>query len=207
MALFTEHLSLCHKLSFLIPTYSDITPKLLYDKTWHPFCFQDNSQKEIEESWAVYAELQRLLEQSQAELLELITTRQKQAEQQAKDLASGLEHELNTLKKRSSELDALAQTQDRVLFLQVSVHCHSKWHKQTSVCISALFKLFLIFFFAVPPISSSSTGAVWLVSGVCKHGSVPQHHQEVRLLSGGQIPTWGQTALWERWKTVSSLSS
>ncbi|KAI2643045.1 E3 ubiquitin-protein ligase TRIM39 [Labeo rohita] len=79
---------------------------------------KDNSQKEIEESWAVYAELQRLLEQSQAELLELITTRQKQAEQQAKDLASGLEHELNTLKKRSSELDALAQTQDRVLFLQ-----------------------------------------------------------------------------------------
>uniref|UniRef100_A0A672QFD8 E3 ubiquitin-protein ligase TRIM39-like n=2 Tax=Sinocyclocheilus grahami TaxID=75366 RepID=A0A672QFD8_SINGR len=79
---------------------------------------KDSSQKEIEESWGVYAELQRLLEQSQAELVELITTRQKQAEQQAKDLSSGLEHELNTLRKRSSELDALAQTQDRVLFLQ-----------------------------------------------------------------------------------------
>ncbi|KAK9972426.1 hypothetical protein ABG768_025733 [Culter alburnus] len=79
---------------------------------------KENSQKEIEESWAVYAELQRLLEQSQAELLELITTRQKQVEQQAKDLASGLEHELNTLRKRSSELDALAQTQDKVVFLQ-----------------------------------------------------------------------------------------
>uniref|UniRef100_A0A673G9L9 Tripartite motif-containing protein 47-like n=1 Tax=Sinocyclocheilus rhinocerous TaxID=307959 RepID=A0A673G9L9_9TELE len=79
---------------------------------------KDSSQREVEESWAVYAELQRLLEQSQAELLELITTRQKQAEQQAKDLSSGLEHELNTLRKRSSELDTLAQTQDRVLFLQ-----------------------------------------------------------------------------------------
>ncbi|XP_059374667.1 E3 ubiquitin-protein ligase TRIM39-like isoform X1 [Carassius carassius] len=79
---------------------------------------KDSGQREVEESWTVYAELQRLLEQSQAELLELITTRQKQAEQQAKDLASGVEHELNTLRKRSSELDALAQTQDRVLFLQ-----------------------------------------------------------------------------------------
>ncbi|XDV17654.1 hypothetical protein PO909_023484 [Leuciscus waleckii] len=79
---------------------------------------KENSQKEIEESWAVYAELQRLLEQSQAELLEHITARQKQVEQQARDLASGLEHELSTLRKRSSELDALAQTQDRVLFLQ-----------------------------------------------------------------------------------------
>ncbi|XP_051756260.1 E3 ubiquitin-protein ligase TRIM39-like [Ctenopharyngodon idella] len=79
---------------------------------------KENSQKEIEESWAVYAELQRLLEQSQAELLELITTRQKQVEQQARDLTSGLEHELNALRKRSSELDALAQTQDKVVFLQ-----------------------------------------------------------------------------------------
>lgn len=100
-------------------------------KAWRPLCIQDSSQKEIEESWAVYAELQRLLEQSQAELLELITTRQKHAEQQAKDLASGLEHELNTLRKRSSELDALAQTHDRVLFLQVSI----QRFQSTSVCI------------------------------------------------------------------------
>lgn len=66
------------------------------------------------------------MEQSQAELLELITTRQKQVEQQAKDLASGLEHELNTLRKRSSELDALAQTQDKVVFLQVSIRYHAQ---------------------------------------------------------------------------------
>ncbi|XP_056318464.1 bloodthirsty-related gene family, member 12 [Danio aesculapii] len=79
---------------------------------------KESSQREMEESWAVFADLQRLLEQSQAELLELIASRQKHAEQQAKDLAAGLELELNTLRKRSSELDALAQTQDRVLFLQ-----------------------------------------------------------------------------------------
>lgn len=80
---------------------------------------QSNGQREIEESWAVYAELQRLLEQSQAQLVEQINARQKNAEQQAREVASRLEHELNLLRNRSSELDALAHTQDKVLFLQV----------------------------------------------------------------------------------------
>ncbi|KAL7841532.1 hypothetical protein SRHO_G00252230 [Serrasalmus rhombeus] len=77
-----------------------------------------NSQREIEESWMVYAELQRMLEQSQAQLVEQITSRQKHAEQQTRELASRLEHELNLLRNRSSDLDALAHTQDKVLFLQ-----------------------------------------------------------------------------------------
>ncbi|TSY83962.1 Zinc-binding protein A33 [Bagarius yarrelli] len=78
-----------------------------------------NSQREIEESWAVYAELQRQLEQSQAQLVENITFRQKMAEEQARDLASRLEHELNMLKNRSCDLEVLANTQDKVLFLQL----------------------------------------------------------------------------------------
>ncbi|XP_072525719.1 bloodthirsty-related gene family, member 12 [Salminus brasiliensis] len=79
---------------------------------------KSNSQREIEESWAVYAELQRLLEQSQAQLVEQITARQKHAEQQAREVAGRLEHELSLLRNRSSDLDALAHTQDKVLFLQ-----------------------------------------------------------------------------------------
>ncbi|XP_057185698.1 E3 ubiquitin-protein ligase TRIM39-like isoform X1 [Triplophysa rosa] len=79
---------------------------------------KENSQREMEESWAVYAELQRLLEQSQAELLDVITAKQKQAEQQSRDLANSLEQELDALRRRSSDLDALAQTHDRVMFLQ-----------------------------------------------------------------------------------------
>ncbi|XP_051988381.1 E3 ubiquitin-protein ligase TRIM39-like [Xyrauchen texanus] len=79
---------------------------------------KENSQKQMEESWAVYAELQKLLEQSQAELLELIAAKQKRAEQHARELVSNMEQELNTLSKRSSELDTLAQKQDKVLFLQ-----------------------------------------------------------------------------------------
>lgn len=67
----------------------------------------------------MYAELQCLVEQSQAELVELIATRQREAERHAQDLARGLEDELSQLRKRSGELDALAQNQDKVIFLQV----------------------------------------------------------------------------------------
>uniref|UniRef100_A0AAQ6ICS8 Bloodthirsty-related gene family, member 12 n=1 Tax=Anabas testudineus TaxID=64144 RepID=A0AAQ6ICS8_ANATE len=64
-----------------------------------------SAQKELEESWQVYAELQRLVEQSQAE-------------RHAQELARGLENELSHLRRRSNELDAHAETQDKVIFLQ-----------------------------------------------------------------------------------------
>lgn len=67
----------------------------------------------------MYAELQRLVEQSQAELVEAIATKQREAERHAQELARGLENELSQLKRRSSELEARAQMQDKVLFLQV----------------------------------------------------------------------------------------
>ncbi|KAJ3585461.1 hypothetical protein NHX12_014180 [Muraenolepis orangiensis] len=77
-----------------------------------------SSQKELEDSWQVYAELQRLVEQSQAELVELIASRQREAERHAQELARGLEHELSALRRNSNELDAFAHTQDRIVFLQ-----------------------------------------------------------------------------------------
>ncbi|XP_071403268.1 bloodthirsty-related gene family, member 12 [Centroberyx affinis] len=77
-----------------------------------------SAQKELEESWQVYADLQRLVEQSQAELVEQIATRQREAERHAQELARGLENELSQLRRRSSELDAFAQTHDKVVFLQ-----------------------------------------------------------------------------------------
>lgn len=80
---------------------------------------QSSAQKELEESWQVYAELQRMVEQSQAELVEAIATKQREAERHAQELARGLENELSQLKRRSNELEAQAQMQDRVLFLQV----------------------------------------------------------------------------------------
>ncbi|XP_029311281.1 bloodthirsty-related gene family, member 12 [Cottoperca gobio] len=77
-----------------------------------------SSQKELEESWQVYAELQRMVEQSQAELVELIAKRQREAERHALELARGLENELSQLRSRSNELEAYAQTPDKVVFLQ-----------------------------------------------------------------------------------------
>ncbi|KAK6323389.1 hypothetical protein J4Q44_G00057280 [Coregonus suidteri] len=79
---------------------------------------KSSAQKELEESWQVYAELQCLVEQSQAELVELIATRQREAERHAQELARGLESDLSHLRKRSEELEALAQNQDKVIFLQ-----------------------------------------------------------------------------------------
>uniref|UniRef100_A0A3Q2QJ23 Bloodthirsty-related gene family, member 12 n=1 Tax=Fundulus heteroclitus TaxID=8078 RepID=A0A3Q2QJ23_FUNHE len=77
-----------------------------------------SSQKELEDSWQVYAELQKLVEQSQAEMVELISTRQREAERHAQELARSLENELSQLKRRSNELDAHAHTKDKVVFLQ-----------------------------------------------------------------------------------------
>ncbi|XP_031706515.1 bloodthirsty-related gene family, member 12 [Anarrhichthys ocellatus] len=77
-----------------------------------------SSQRELEESWQVYAELQRLVEQSQAELVELIATRQREAERHAQELARGLENELSQLRRKSNELEAYTQTQDKVAFMQ-----------------------------------------------------------------------------------------
>lgn len=90
---------------------------------------QASAQRELEESWQVYAELQRLVEQSQAELVELIATRQREAERHAQDLARGLENELSQLKRRSSELEAHAEIQDKVVFLQViqTFRWHPYW--------------------------------------------------------------------------------
>lgn len=81
---------------------------------------QASAQKELEDSWQVYAELQRLVEQSQAELVELIATRQREAERHAQELARGLENELSQLRRRSNELDAQTENQDKVVFLQVT---------------------------------------------------------------------------------------
>lgn len=69
----------------------------------------------------MYAELQRLVEQSQAELVEVIATKQREAEHHAQELARGLENELGQLRRRSNELEAYAQTQDKVVFLQVQL--------------------------------------------------------------------------------------
>lgn len=80
---------------------------------------QASAQKELEDSWHVYAELQRLVEQNQAELVETIATKQREAERHAQELARGLENELSQLRRRSSDLEAHAQMHDKILFLQV----------------------------------------------------------------------------------------
>ncbi|TRY55748.1 hypothetical protein DNTS_016170 [Danionella cerebrum] len=80
---------------------------------------KEGSEREMEESWAVMADLQKMLENSQADLIEQISSRQKEAELQAKEAASSLEHELNYLRRKSSEMDTLAQMSDTLMMLQL----------------------------------------------------------------------------------------
>ncbi|XP_014841035.1 PREDICTED: E3 ubiquitin-protein ligase TRIM39-like [Poecilia mexicana] len=77
-----------------------------------------SSQKELEDSWQVYGALQKLVEQSQAEMVELITAREREAERHAQEQARSLENELSQLRRRSNELEAHAHTKDKVVFLQ-----------------------------------------------------------------------------------------
>lgn len=75
----------------------------------------------------MYAELQRMVEQSQAELVETIATKQREAERHAQEMARGLENELSQLRRRSSELEAQTQMHDKILFLQVQMCPHAAW--------------------------------------------------------------------------------
>ncbi|KAJ8372740.1 hypothetical protein AAFF_G00277480 [Aldrovandia affinis] len=82
---------------------------------------KSSAQRELEDSWKVYAELQRWVEQSQAEVVEQITARQREAERHAHALAQGLEEELAQLRKRSAQLEELTHTDDKLLLLQPSL--------------------------------------------------------------------------------------
>ncbi|XP_008420804.2 uncharacterized protein LOC103472753 [Poecilia reticulata] len=92
-----------------------------------------SSQKELEDSWQVYGALQKLVEQSQAEMVELITAREREAERHAQELARSLENELSQLRRRSNELEAHAHTKDKVVFLQnLATLSHSPEHTDWS---------------------------------------------------------------------------
>lgn len=98
----------------------------------------------------MYAELQRMVEQSQAELVEVIATKQREAERHAQELARGLENELSQLRRRSNELEAHAQTQDKVVFLQVQIRA-AMMEVQKVCSVSNMFFMFRWHTGGVPP--------------------------------------------------------
>lgn len=71
-----------------------------------------------DESEKVFTELIRSIELKRFELRELIRDQERSAVSQAEGLLAKLEQEVSELKKRDSELEQLAQTEDHVAFLQ-----------------------------------------------------------------------------------------
>ncbi|CDQ96742.1 unnamed protein product [Oncorhynchus mykiss] len=72
----------------------------------------------IADNIQVFSTLVRSIEKSQAELIEVIEEKQKAVERQAEGLIKDLEQEITELKRRSTDLKQLSQTEDHLQLLQ-----------------------------------------------------------------------------------------
>ncbi|XP_040914028.1 zinc finger protein RFP-like [Toxotes jaculatrix] len=77
-----------------------------------------NTEREIEESLQVFTKLLHPIQRSQAEVGEVIGAKQRQVESRASGLIKELEHEINELRQRSTELEQLSHTEDDFYLLQ-----------------------------------------------------------------------------------------
>ncbi|XP_036789440.1 E3 ubiquitin-protein ligase TRIM39-like isoform X2 [Oncorhynchus mykiss] len=77
-----------------------------------------DAEREITDSIQVFTALVRSIEKSQAELIEVIEEKQKAVERQAEGLIKDLEQEITELKRRSTDLRQLSQTEDHLQLLQ-----------------------------------------------------------------------------------------
>ncbi|KAM3865312.1 E3 ubiquitin-protein ligase TRIM7-like [Diretmus argenteus] len=76
------------------------------------------AERETEESVCVFSKLVSSIEHCQAQVLELIDLSRRAAEHRAQSLVKDLEQEIAELKKRSTALSQLAQSEDYILFLK-----------------------------------------------------------------------------------------
>ncbi|XP_028850826.1 uncharacterized protein LOC114798897 [Denticeps clupeoides] len=78
-----------------------------------------STEEEISASVEMFTALLRSIERSQAELLELMEEKQRAAERQAEGLIKDLQQEIAELQRRSSELEKISHTEDRLQLLQI----------------------------------------------------------------------------------------
>ncbi|KAL6490934.1 hypothetical protein MHYP_G00012790 [Metynnis hypsauchen] len=78
-----------------------------------------NTEREKADSAELFTALIRLIQRSQAELLEVMEEKQNAAERQAEDLIKELEQEITELKRRDTELEQLSHTEDHLHLLQI----------------------------------------------------------------------------------------
>ncbi|XP_062305759.1 E3 ubiquitin-protein ligase TRIM7 [Osmerus eperlanus] len=98
---------------------------------------KSSAQREIEDSMAVFSELIRSLQRSQAELVLALEERQRQTESWAQGLITELEQEIAELNRRNTDLERLGRTDDHIHFLQsfpsLLTPPHTKDWSETSV--------------------------------------------------------------------------
>lgn len=69
----------------------------------------------------VFDELLRCVQRNQAELLRMMTEKQRATERRAEEFIKELEEEIAELKRRAAELEQLSHTDNHLPFLQVPV--------------------------------------------------------------------------------------
>uniref|UniRef100_A0A8C4E2R4 Uncharacterized protein n=1 Tax=Dicentrarchus labrax TaxID=13489 RepID=A0A8C4E2R4_DICLA len=79
---------------------------------------KEGADREIAGGVQVFTALKESVERSQAELIDTIKEKQRKTEKQAEDFIKELEQEISELKKRSSEVDQLLQSEDHLHLLQ-----------------------------------------------------------------------------------------
>ncbi|XP_034736145.1 E3 ubiquitin-protein ligase TRIM39-like [Etheostoma cragini] len=79
---------------------------------------EEDADREIAEGVQVFTALKESVERSQAELIDTIKEKQRKRESQAEGFITELEHEISELKKRSTEVEKLSQSEDHLHLLQ-----------------------------------------------------------------------------------------
>ncbi|XP_071374212.1 E3 ubiquitin-protein ligase TRIM21-like [Centroberyx affinis] len=77
-----------------------------------------NTEREIEDSLQVFTKLLYSIQRGQAEVLEVIEGRQRDAERRAGGVIAELEQEIDELRRSSAELERLSHTEDHLYLLQ-----------------------------------------------------------------------------------------
>lgn len=77
-----------------------------------------NTDRETEESLQVFNNLLHMVKRGQAEVVEVIGTKQRQVEGKARGLILDLEQEIEELRRRNAELEQLSHTEDDLYLIQ-----------------------------------------------------------------------------------------
>ncbi|XP_059190301.1 E3 ubiquitin-protein ligase TRIM21-like [Centropristis striata] len=98
---------------------------------------KEDADRETADGVQVFTALKESVERSQAELIDTIKEKQRKTEKQAEGFIKELEQEISELKKRSTEVEQLSQSEDHLHLLQsfTSLNAAPPTKDWTEVCI------------------------------------------------------------------------